>query len=94
MTFDTWSDAEDAYYAHHQCDSDDADKEQARVERWVESEGHVVLEDNPDAHPEPVDGATKRRREWVRSLQNGRWTPFIFGAVIGLIIDIIIWTSK
>ena len=48
MTFDTWEQAQDAYYAHHQCDSDDVEKEEARIIRWIEEEGHTILEDNPD----------------------------------------------
>lgn len=96
-TFATWRDAEDAFYESHDCLSDDSDKEQARVERWVESEGHVVLEDNPDAYPEPKDRAATRRRELVRSLQDhGRQSAKRL-AVLAIVIVIsiaiiIIWT--
>jgi len=45
MVFDNWEQAQDYYYKHHQCDSDDVEKEQALIERWIESEGHTITND-------------------------------------------------
>ncbi len=101
MIFDSWDEAEAKFYTTHDCLSDDAEREQARVERWVESNGHVVLEDNPDAIKEPVDGAAKLRKEWVRSEQtiprsqcvmNIVVLTVFFALVLLGIASIIIWT--
>ncbi len=40
----TWEDAEDKYYETHDCNSDERDAEVARIERWVEDNGHKVNE--------------------------------------------------
>jgi hypothetical protein len=48
MIFKLFKDAEDEFYKKHDCLSDDSDKEEARVMEWLESNGHVVEEDNPD----------------------------------------------
>lgn len=44
MIFNSWEQAQDYYYKHHQCDSDDADKEEARIIKWAEEEGHTINE--------------------------------------------------
>jgi hypothetical protein len=44
MKFKTWEDAEIEFYKLEDCLSDDPDKEQARVERWIEDNNHVIEE--------------------------------------------------
>lgn len=48
MIFSTFKEAEDKYYENHDCQSDDRDVEEGRIMRWLESNSHVVEEDNPD----------------------------------------------
>ena len=42
MTFKNWEEAEVYFYEHFGCESDDSDKENARVERWIEINGHKI----------------------------------------------------
>lgn len=48
MIFKTFKEAEDEFYKHHDCLSDDSDKEETRVMEWLESNSYVVEEDNSD----------------------------------------------
>lgn len=42
--FDTWEDAEFAYYEENQCNSDDPDKEEGAIIRWLENNNFSVNE--------------------------------------------------
>jgi len=42
--FETWTEATTAYYKTHDCMSDDSDKENTKVERWIEDMGYIVNE--------------------------------------------------
>ena len=43
--FSSWEDAETEFYKTHDCMSDDSDKEEARVERWIDEMGYEVIEE-------------------------------------------------
>lgn len=43
-TFNTWADAEKIFDKEMGCLSDDVEKEEARLERWIEDNNHEVLE--------------------------------------------------
>jgi len=45
MIFNSWESAEEEFYKHNDCLSDDSDSEGARVERWIENCGHEVHEE-------------------------------------------------
>lgn len=45
MIFKTWEEAEEDFYTHNDCISDDVDTESARIERWVEDCGHKIEEE-------------------------------------------------
>lgn len=59
MKFKTYDEAEEKFYETNDCVSDDSDKEQARVERWLEDNSHEVEEDGENVRPvddyEPAD---------------------------------------
>ena len=40
----TWKELEDRYYATHECNSDDVDAEEAKIERWADEQGFEVIE--------------------------------------------------
>lgn len=40
--FDSWEQASEEYYKSHDCMSDDVDKEDAAIERWIEGIGYEL----------------------------------------------------
>lgn len=40
----TFKEASAKFYEKFDCLSDDADKEEARIERWIEANGIIILE--------------------------------------------------
>jgi len=47
MKFYSWADAEKIFEGEMGVLSDDSDREEARFMRWMEDEGHHVVEDDP-----------------------------------------------
>ncbi len=45
--FDSWEDFENWYYSFNECDSDDPDVEQPKLERFAEDNGIIITEDDP-----------------------------------------------
>jgi len=43
--FKTWKEAQEEYYKHYDCLSDDSDKENHRIEVWMELFGHELREE-------------------------------------------------
>ncbi len=47
MIFPTWEDAERVFQRQEGVMSDDSDAEEDRLMRWMENNGHRVIEDDP-----------------------------------------------
>lgn len=44
LVFNTMEEAEDFFFKKHDCTSDDADEQQARVDAWIQGNGVVISE--------------------------------------------------
>lgn len=40
----TYDEARDLYYENHTCDFDDSEKEEHRIERWIEDMGIEIID--------------------------------------------------
>lgn len=40
----TWDEARELFYESHSCDTDDSDRENARIERFIENSGIEIID--------------------------------------------------